>query len=392
MSSSEELKSCPVCFEKYDLKERIPRILPCIHSLCQTCINNMVKRRHVVCPQCRKKHVGPQGGATFQENVYIVASLKDAENKSGFSRCKLHNRELTFYCRAESCKKLICSKGLRGEHSSHEVVDIEEEQEKVKIAVDLAHKDAKTLKIKLMKLYKNIKGNQKNIHDQMETVRKMSKDTIDSFIDGFKKELAVLNDKHLEEVASASDQLEEKLDTLRYISSGSNNSGFLPDVGLIEKIHSEIANLPFSSLQLPCRHFGNDGMEIKMEIIKRLDSEIDSYQWSSSQSTIHLESDETYETQVQMENSASNCPKVPRINIQNAVKQGNLYNMFRIDASILDTISSLKEVIYARTAIPIDQQQFKYGVKVMTDMCTLCDYNVQNGSTLVVNMLPVAKK
>ena len=34
---------CGICYEKYDLKTRLPRILPhCGHTLCSDCINNII--------------------------------------------------------------------------------------------------------------------------------------------------------------------------------------------------------------------------------------------------------------------------------------------------------------------------------------------------------------
>ncbi len=45
MADQDDITSCTVCFEDFDLEQHLPRILPCFHSLCTLCVQNMLKNR-----------------------------------------------------------------------------------------------------------------------------------------------------------------------------------------------------------------------------------------------------------------------------------------------------------------------------------------------------------
>lgn len=47
---------CKVCFEAYDQSYRRPRNLPCGHTFCTQCIDNVLKEGRVNCPTCRSNH------------------------------------------------------------------------------------------------------------------------------------------------------------------------------------------------------------------------------------------------------------------------------------------------------------------------------------------------
>ncbi len=38
----EDLTTCQICFEDYDMNERIPRFLPCTHTVCEMCIVQII--------------------------------------------------------------------------------------------------------------------------------------------------------------------------------------------------------------------------------------------------------------------------------------------------------------------------------------------------------------
>ena len=48
--------------------------------------------------------------------------------EDSFPRCALHNREMTMFCRNETCKQIICCKCRVAGHFSHNVVGIEEQK------------------------------------------------------------------------------------------------------------------------------------------------------------------------------------------------------------------------------------------------------------------------
>ena len=56
----EHILECPICFNGYNLDDRLPRLLDCQHSLCSKCLPNIIKdgnsiRAYVECPICKGK-------------------------------------------------------------------------------------------------------------------------------------------------------------------------------------------------------------------------------------------------------------------------------------------------------------------------------------------------
>ncbi|KAK3863767.1 hypothetical protein Pcinc_030489 [Petrolisthes cinctipes] len=47
---------CEVCFIQFDEKIHKPRVLPCGHTLCDTCTHDILNRTQIVCPFCRVNH------------------------------------------------------------------------------------------------------------------------------------------------------------------------------------------------------------------------------------------------------------------------------------------------------------------------------------------------
>lgn len=52
------LLECQVCLECYDARKRVPRSLSCKHTLCTSCIAQIMRRGPLKCPFCRTLHAG----------------------------------------------------------------------------------------------------------------------------------------------------------------------------------------------------------------------------------------------------------------------------------------------------------------------------------------------
>lgn len=46
--------ACPICFDTYNDKDKIPRILQCGHTFCQNCLMDLRTSNILTCPTCRK--------------------------------------------------------------------------------------------------------------------------------------------------------------------------------------------------------------------------------------------------------------------------------------------------------------------------------------------------
>ena len=90
MDELTDLTQCPVCFEEYELDGyQAPKILPCSHTLCEKCLETLIRNKKVECSECRLKHQAATGRTSFPQNKYIIAHIK-AKRKEG----KAHPVEL----------------------------------------------------------------------------------------------------------------------------------------------------------------------------------------------------------------------------------------------------------------------------------------------------------
>ena len=114
---------CPICFEPYeDTGDRLPRLLPCTHTLCHACIRVLITRSTLVCPQDRQGHPAFQGTRSFPQNKYILNNLKREEEKGElFEVCRRHKKKMFFYCK--DCKVVICPVCIQQKHQKHRIID-----------------------------------------------------------------------------------------------------------------------------------------------------------------------------------------------------------------------------------------------------------------------------
>ncbi len=73
----DDTEQCPVCFEDYSADGRhVPLLLPCTHTLCRTCKQELVARHPqglLVCPLDNARYLGDH---VVPENRYILKNLR----------------------------------------------------------------------------------------------------------------------------------------------------------------------------------------------------------------------------------------------------------------------------------------------------------------------------
>ena len=133
----DDTTNCPVCQEPFSTEDHIPRLLTCTHTTCEKCLNELVREKSVVCPQCNKKLGAKKGVESFHKNRYIMKNLEAdrAPLESGnefdvFETCPKHGRKLNIYCRSKECEQDICQVCLIEQHNGHELVDYLQEDKK----------------------------------------------------------------------------------------------------------------------------------------------------------------------------------------------------------------------------------------------------------------------
>ncbi|XP_019639721.1 PREDICTED: E3 ubiquitin-protein ligase TRIM71-like [Branchiostoma belcheri] len=74
---SEDFLECQICLQPY----RRPKVLSCLHSFCQQCLEEVLKKQKVKteldCPTCRNTTVLPGGGVAELKDNFFVESLRD---------------------------------------------------------------------------------------------------------------------------------------------------------------------------------------------------------------------------------------------------------------------------------------------------------------------------
>lgn len=89
---TEEFLTCTICFEIY----KDPKTLPCLHSFCKDCINNLRQEKagknSYPCPICREVFQLPKDGAgdlktnfCLKNLIDFVTSTKEIKNCAHFA-------------------------------------------------------------------------------------------------------------------------------------------------------------------------------------------------------------------------------------------------------------------------------------------------------------------
>ena len=157
--SLEHILACQICLEDFEESgDRVPRILPCSHTLCETCLKQLFKPSNrgdfVECPECRMKHRVVDDVRTFPQNKYILINIKRKREESAkeaaqkeVAKCEEHGRELILFGKRSECQKAICLTCLTKYHREHDVVDIvEEEKEALASKVEIILQNLKEKK------------------------------------------------------------------------------------------------------------------------------------------------------------------------------------------------------------------------------------------------------
>ena len=148
----DELADCAVCFESFDeTGDLVPRILPCSHTFCETCLKQLLKENAekrerwptgrtaaaICCPECRVKHPAPEVARSFPQNKYVLTHIRrkrleeskqqqEQQLRHSAKKCPQHGKDMILFCRERGCGKAICSQCLLAKHRFHDVQEISE--------------------------------------------------------------------------------------------------------------------------------------------------------------------------------------------------------------------------------------------------------------------------
>jgi len=226
---------CLICRELYSSDSRPPKLLPCHHSLCLTCILNIyhaeaeyrrgfvpnviVSTVTIVCPTCRKHFISAEAGLTQLPTDHRVVQLIDFVKHTDIQTvqyCTKHKKQhLNFFC--ELCCSLVCRDCTILDHKEaqgHRVLDIEGAIKKYTPVIDTVmsevEKEAVALKEKRLV-----------VGQAIETMNKAEEDLVGSIRTSFGRLKTLLEERERELIEAAEkdvecekEKLQEKADEI----------------------------------------------------------------------------------------------------------------------------------------------------------------------------------
>ena len=103
----EDYRVCAICMQ--DMRNRKPRALPCLHSYCTECLQQlwMTNQSVLVCPSCRKKVKLPsQGVGALPINFLLSSTEQEVANRERTCTICKTKPVAIVYCR--DCQKDLC--------------------------------------------------------------------------------------------------------------------------------------------------------------------------------------------------------------------------------------------------------------------------------------------
>lgn len=122
---------CLHCNTQFDEEHRLPTVLPCLHTLCSSCLPKLIKDNILQCPKCGHKNESPENSTETFSIDYTRRDLVGFFNNFCLSnevKCDMceDNKQAENWCR--DCETFLCAT-CRNIHQrnriskSHKVVD-----------------------------------------------------------------------------------------------------------------------------------------------------------------------------------------------------------------------------------------------------------------------------
>ncbi|OQV18481.1 putative Tripartite motif-containing protein 2 [Hypsibius exemplaris] len=114
---SDSFLTCTTCLNRYDPSEHAPKLLPCSHTICHTCLGRIAETATARtpptfrCPICRNSIVVPRGGISALPPSFLVNQLLDlmaSQHREVVPKCTSHQSEELLLC--ESCDAVFCTR------------------------------------------------------------------------------------------------------------------------------------------------------------------------------------------------------------------------------------------------------------------------------------------
>ena len=120
---------CAVCMDTY----KDPRLLPCSHTLCKVCLDNLIRNSSITCPVCsRATHPVTRSGTDGCPRNLAIAGMVDYL----CAECRLAHSDVSCY----HCNKMVCQNC----HMAHTAFEgVQQSFRKLHLEIYNAGKDVK---------------------------------------------------------------------------------------------------------------------------------------------------------------------------------------------------------------------------------------------------------
>ena len=209
--------SCGVCFERYDGATHLPKILPCQHTFCNSCIDSLIDDSNVLdafeCPVCR----GQVCSDEVRTNLVVIDIVEAvvAKEKAKLFCLKHPTKECQLVC--IDCLQMLCAMCMiKAEHNGHAGVDIDDAKVSVKkrLSASLDTKIAnmeKATAAKVDKMKLELAQQEQDMNTRLNTVIYMITQALNEWKKTQLQKAQQAIDKELETSKAQQESLTEKL-------------------------------------------------------------------------------------------------------------------------------------------------------------------------------------
>ena len=273
--------TCQVCLEDYgETGDHVPRLLPCSHTLCETCIDQMIRGHILQCPECHQKHGASRGRKSFPQNKFILVNVKRISTskeehrapskQSEVDLCERHGRRKSLYCVEDNCQKLICLLCLKDKHRNHKFEEaqqiLEEKRNMLAENVELLRKNLLVNNEKLLKAKEDAEKNTADCRGQIAKARDEQMETLVKITELYNQMIAEVTDNFADvrkNINNKTSEIDGNLFLLADISQSSRKVTSVADIlEMIATVNMLGRNIRMFAEDQKFKHFRYDGPQM----------------------------------------------------------------------------------------------------------------------------------
>lgn len=109
LAELEAMCECSICYDAYDDKCHVPRVLPCQHIFCTECLSKHCKRRKLKCPLCNQEHNIKNESVDKLPKDFTTCNLRELLETLSKPLCKecQNQNQVKFICK--TCDVQMCT-------------------------------------------------------------------------------------------------------------------------------------------------------------------------------------------------------------------------------------------------------------------------------------------